>query len=143
MDHGCPQLPVQAADLQAHLHAQRRVQVGKRLVEQEHTRPPGDGTADGNALALTAGKCLRLALQQILQLQYGCHLADPFVNAPGVGLVQLQAKGDVVVDAHVRIEGIALKDHGYPAIGRRHVVDPSPVDLKFAAVDFLQSGDHA
>ena len=46
----------------AHLHAQLGIQVGERLVEQEHLRMTNDGAAKRDALALTAGKLARLAL---------------------------------------------------------------------------------
>ena len=38
------------------LHPQRRVEIGERLVEQERRRLAHDGAADGDALALAAGK---------------------------------------------------------------------------------------
>ena len=59
-----PRLPVQLLDLEAHLHAQLGVEVGQRLVEQEHRRLAHDGAAHRHALALAAGKLARLALEQ-------------------------------------------------------------------------------
>jgi hypothetical protein len=51
-------------DLGAHLHAQLGVEVGQRLVEQEHLRVAHDGAAHGDALALAAGELARLAVEQ-------------------------------------------------------------------------------
>ena len=54
---------MQALDLDAHLRAQLGVEVGQRLVEQEHLRVAHDAAAERDALLLAAGQLLRLALQ--------------------------------------------------------------------------------
>ena len=46
---------MQAHQFDAHVGAQRRVEVGERLVEQENLRLAHDGAADGDTLALAAG----------------------------------------------------------------------------------------
>ena len=48
------QAPVQLLDLDAHLHAQLRVEVRQRLVEQEHRGLAHDRAAHRDALALAA-----------------------------------------------------------------------------------------
>ena len=50
-------------DLATHLHAQLRVKIGERLVEQERLRLLDDCAADRNPLALPARQLRRLALQ--------------------------------------------------------------------------------
>jgi hypothetical protein len=52
IDHGGAQFLVQPGDLDPHLYPQRRVQIGQRLVEQEHLGLAHDGAADGDALTL-------------------------------------------------------------------------------------------
>jgi len=54
-------LLVHLLDLGAHLHAQLGVEVGERLVEQEHLGIAHDGTAHSDALALAARELLGLA----------------------------------------------------------------------------------
>jgi len=44
---------MQFADLHAHIHTQRRVQIGKRLVKQEHFGVAHDSATNGYPLALT------------------------------------------------------------------------------------------
>ena len=56
VDHRRLELLVQLADLEPHRAAQRGVEVGQRLVEQEGRRLAHDGAADGDALALAAGE---------------------------------------------------------------------------------------
>ena len=60
---------MQPLDLDAQFGAQLGVEVGQRLVEQEHVDVAHQRAADGDALALAAGKRRRLALQQRLDLQ--------------------------------------------------------------------------
>ena len=47
-------LLVHAFDLSAHLHAQLRVEIAQRLVEQKYFRIAHDGAAHGDSLPLTA-----------------------------------------------------------------------------------------
>ena len=56
IDHGRLQAAVQPRDLETRVDAQRRIEIGQRLVEQEELRFAHDGAADGDALALAAGQ---------------------------------------------------------------------------------------
>src|SRR6056297_596831 len=57
-------------------------------------------------------------------------------------LSHLQAKGDVVVNGLVRIEGVRLENHCDVASVRRHVVYKLIVEVQFAVAYFLEAGDH-
>ena len=70
-------LLVHPLDLDAHLHAQLRVEVGQRLVEQEHFWIAHDRAAHGDALALPAGELLRLAVEQLGDVEDAGGLVDP------------------------------------------------------------------
>ena len=93
-------LAVQLGDLDAGLHAQRRVEVGQRLVEQEHLRIAHDGPADGDALALAARElpwaCGR-AGASICRMRAASRTLR--VDLVLRGLRQLQPERHVVVDA--------------------------------------------
>ena len=80
VDHRRLQRVVQFADLEAHLHAQRRVEVGQRLVEQERLGLAHDGAADGDALALAAGELARLAVEIVGEVQRRRRLRDLLVD---------------------------------------------------------------
>ena len=58
-------------------------------------------------------------------------------------VAQLQAEGQVVVDRHVRVEGVALEDHGDVTVLGRDVVDHAVADLQGPGRDLLEPGDHA
>jgi hypothetical protein len=67
---------VQLLDLGAHLHPQLGVEVGQRLVEQEHLRIADDRAAHGDALALAAGELPRIAIEIGLEAEDVRRLPD-------------------------------------------------------------------
>ena len=54
---------MQLLDFGPHRDAQLGVEIGQRLVEQEHLRIAHDGAAHGDALALAARKLARIAVE--------------------------------------------------------------------------------
>ena len=60
---------MQRLDLGPHLHPQLGVEVGQRLVEQEHLRIAHDRPAHRHALALAAGELARVAVEQVAEAQ--------------------------------------------------------------------------
>ena len=56
VDHRRGQLGLEPGDLDAHADAQRGVEIGQRLVEQEELRLARDRPADRDALALARPK---------------------------------------------------------------------------------------
>ena len=125
--------------LGAGLDAQLGVEVRERLVHEEDLRAADDGAAEGDALALTAGELLRLAVEELAdaqQLGGFLHLA---VDLRLRGLAQLEAERHVVVDAHVRVERVVLEHHRDVAILGRHVVDDPVADEDAAVGDLFQA----
>jgi hypothetical protein len=59
VDGGDREPPLQVADLVPHLHAQLRVEVGQRLVEEQHARTDDDRARERDALLLAAGELAR------------------------------------------------------------------------------------
>ena len=133
---------LQARDLGAHVHAQLRVEVRERLVHQVGLRLAHDRSAHRHALALPSGKRSRLALEELLEPEDAGGVAHPPVDLVLRLLPQPEAERDVVVDAQVRIEGVALEDHGDVAVARGHVVDDPLADADDALADRLETGDH-
>ena len=119
---------MEAGDLGAGLDAQLGVEVGERLVHEEHGRLAHDGASERDALALAAGQLLGLAVEQVLELDGLSRLLDPALDLRLGDLAQLQAEGQVVADRHVRIERVALEDHRDVAILGRDVVDDAVAD---------------
>jgi hypothetical protein len=89
---------VEPGDLGARLDAQLGVEVRERLVHQEHGRLAHDRASERDALPLAAGELLRLAVEQVLELDRLGRLVDAALDL-GLGhLSQLQAECEVVAD---------------------------------------------
>src|SRR5262249_7714439 len=112
VDRGRPDAPVELLELLARSRAQLRVQVGQRLVEEEHRRLAHDRAGEGDALPLAAGQLARLAVEQALDAEQAggpLHLLAVLVLGHAL---RLQRKGDVLVHAEVGVERVALEHHG-------------------------------
>jgi hypothetical protein len=83
---------MQRFDLGAHLHAQLGVEIGQRLVEQEHLRIAHDGATDGDALAPPAGELAGIAVGERAQSRDAGSLIDARIDGGLIGFAQLQLK---------------------------------------------------
>ena len=119
---------MEAGDLGAGLDAQLGVEVGERLVHQEDGRLADDRPTERDALALPAGQLLRLAVEQLLELDGLGRLVDAALDLGLGDLAQLEPEGEVLADRHVRVERVALEDHRDVAILGRDVVDDAIAD---------------
>ena len=134
---------VQLGDLDARRDAQRRVEVGQRLVEQEHVGLAHDRAADGDALALAAGEVAGIAVEQLVEPQHARRLGDPPLALGRRDAGELQAEGHVLAHVHVRVERVGLEHHRDLALGGGERVDESAADVDVAGGDAVEPGDHA
>jgi hypothetical protein len=133
---------LERADLGPGLHAQLRIEIGQGLVHEEGGRLAHDRPPHRDPLALAAGERARLALQELLQAEGLRGLLDALVDLRSRRPPQPERKRDVLVDRQMRVERIALEDHGDVAVAGRDVVhDPIP-DSQHALADVLQARDH-
>ncbi len=143
VDHRGAELHVQLLDLGAHLHAELGVEVRERLVEEEHVGLAHDGAAEGDALPLSAGEGLGLAVEQVgdfEELRGVVHAADDFLLGE---LAQLEAKGQVLAHRHVRVQRVVLEYHRDVAVLRRDVVHAALADEDVAPRRVLEARHHA
>src|SRR5207248_10710125 len=101
-----------------------------------------DRPSHRHALALPAGERTRLALQVRLEVEDPRRLLDPSLDLVLRHLLDLEPEGDVLVDGEMRVERVALEDHGDVAVPRGDVVDDALADPEHALADLLQAGDH-
>ena len=129
--------------LELRVLAQLLVERGERLVEQQQLGLRDEGARQRDALSLTAGELVRLALCERPELDHVEHLVD----APGdlrLGHAQLlEAERDVLLDRHVREERIGLEHHVHGLLVRRHVGHVHAVDEDLAGRRPLEAGQHA
>jgi len=142
VDGGGAQAALELLQLVAGEVAELGVEVGERLVEEEHIRVAHHRPGQGHPLPLTAGELPGLALQQPVDAEHLCrplHLAGDAV--PGCAL-RLEREGDVLCHREMRVERVALEDHRDLPGARREIVDQPPADQDVAGGLGLQSGDH-
>ena len=81
-DERDPHLLLDLLELDLHLLAELEVEGAERLVEQQHLGPVDEGPGQGDALALTAGELVGLAVAERLEADAGEGLLDPAWPAP-------------------------------------------------------------
>ena len=118
-DEGDAHLVLDVHELELGLFPELLVQGAQGFVEQQHLRLLGERAGERYALALTAGKLVRLAAGQGSQLYQIEERLHP-IPALRIGhFFVLQSIADVSLDRHVREQGVGLKHHvDRPLIGR-------------------------
>jgi hypothetical protein len=134
---------LQRGDLRARLHAQLRVEVGQRLVHEEHLRAADDRPPHGHALPLTTGQGLGLALEVRVEVEDLGGFLNALANLVLGDAADLQGEAHVVGHRHVRVERVVLEDHGDVAVLGGQVGDVAVADEDAAAVDLFEAGQHA
>ncbi len=127
----------------SHPHAELCVEVRERLVHEKRLRLANDRPAHGDPLALAARELRGLALQELVEAQQDRDLVDASANLRLRHSANLEPVAEVLAHAHVRIEGVALKDHRDVAMPRREIGDIPAADRDLAARDVLEAGDRA
>jgi len=139
---GRPELVLDALELELHLLAQLHVERAERFVEQERGRPVDERARERDALLLTARELPWPPALVALERHDAEDLGHPLPVVRARDAPHLQPERDVVVDRHVREEGVLLEDHVHRAAvgrGRRHVasLEDDPPD-----VGCLEARDH-
>ena len=98
----------QPVDVDAQLLAQLRIKGRERLIEQQDARPHRERASERHALALAAGKLVDPPIAEALELDEREELVDLLRRQLAA---DTQTIADVLGDAHVREERVALKHH--------------------------------
>ena len=116
VDRGGPDLPVDAAQLPSHVGAQRRVQIGQRLVQEEHAGLADQGARQRHPLLLPARQIRGGALVQLLEPHQPERVPHAAADLGPRDAPDLEGVGDIAINAHVGPEGVALEDHAQSAL---------------------------
>jgi hypothetical protein len=116
-----PRVLADPADLVAQLQAQLGVEVGKRLVEEQHIGADNEARASATRCCWPPESCVGLRSAYPLHLHRGQGFGDAPGRAPlGPDLPHPQPERHILGDGHVGPEGVALEDHaGVPLVRRR------------------------
>src|SRR5271155_1174210 len=143
IDHRCLESFVKFADLDSHLYAQRRIEIGEGLIEQERLRLAHNRAPDRDPLTLAAGKLARLAIEIVGQVQRTGRLAHFLIDDVRALSSHFERESDVAAHAHVRIERVGLEHHGEPALRGTDIGHVLGVDEHLSGGDVLETGDEA
>ena len=153
VDEGGLQPTPQFDELETRLGSQLGVQVGKRLVHEEHAWTTHNGARQRNPLALPSREGSRLAVQIVTKVERGRGFDHPRPALGGVeptgcatvhrDMPAQEWRFDVLEDGHVRIERVALEDHGDVAVSRIDSVHHLLADAHRSAGRLVEPRDHA
>jgi hypothetical protein len=143
VDHRRVEVALQGAEFDAHLASEGGVEVGERLVEEEDLGVAHDAAADGDTLALAAGKLAGFEGELLGQLQDVGGAADLLLDLCLGQAGDAQGKGDVFKDRQVGVKRIALEHHRDAAVHRGSGRDIDAVDHDAAGGRGLKPGDDA
>jgi hypothetical protein len=132
----------QLLDLEPHLHAQFRVEVRERLVEEERRGLADDRAPHRHPLPLPAGELPRLAVEKLAELEDPRRMRDARLDVGAGHAADLEPVGHVVAHVHVRIERVVLEHHGDVPVLRLDVVHDAAADADLPRGDLLQARDH-
>jgi hypothetical protein len=133
---------LQPFELGPHLDPELGIEIGQRLVEQEHPGRPDDRPRQRHSLALAARQLARQPRQQRLQLDPPRDLLDPPFELRRRNFADHQRIADIVGDRQMRIKRIGLEHHRDIAIFRQDVVHPLIAEIEVTRRHLLEPGDH-
>jgi hypothetical protein len=105
----------------AHLFAELGVEIRQGLVEQKHARLDGEGAPERHALLLPAGELCGHARTEPGHVEHVEGRAHALGDHATRRATDLERIADILGDAHMRPDGIALEDHADGAVIRRSV----------------------
>src|SRR6266542_1239694 len=142
VDRGDREALLQGGDLGPRGHPKLRVEVGQRLVHEEHLRLANDGAAHRDPLPLPSGQGLGFAVKERLDVEDLRCVPDP-LGPLVLGYLRLfQREAHVLSHGHVRVQRVGLEHHRDVAVPWGKGGDVPLTDAYPALVDVLQPGEH-
>jgi hypothetical protein len=119
------------------------VQMGKGLIKEEDFGPTHDRTAYSHPLALAAGKCRRLPVQNAGEAKQFRDLSHAPVRLGFGTFAQTQTESQVLIDGEMGIERRLLKHHRHTSVFGRASIHRLVVEGNAAARRVLETRDQA
>ena len=111
VDHGDAEALVEVLDLVLHLLAQLLVERAERLVHHDQLGLEHERARDRDPLLLAARELGGAALPEARELDHVERLPDPRLDLGRRGFAHLERERQVLVDRHVREQGVVLEHH--------------------------------
>ena len=127
----------------AHLDPQLRVEIGEWLVHQEDLGAADEGASEGDPLALAPRELGGLASEEPGEPEALRHAGNDVVDVIAGDAARAEWELDVLADAQVRVQGVALEDHGDVAVLGDHPIHGRPTDADGAGGRCLEPSDEA
>ena len=143
VDRGDAQTPLQPGDLRPRLDPQLGIEIGQRLVEQEHAGLPHQRTSHRHPLPLPTRERLGLAIEEALDLEQPGRRAYPLRGLVLRRTSDVERERHVLGDRHVRVQRVVLEHHRDVALLRWEVGDVPVPDQEPAVVGALQTGEES
>ena len=118
------------------------VQIGQRLVKQQHGRLNHHGASQRHALLLAAGELIGEPLFHSLELHQLHHVVGALDDLILRQLGYPQAVGNIFPDIQVGEKGVGLEHHGNAPLVGGDFGNVSFADKHIAAGGILKAGDH-
>ena len=128
-------------ELFAQLFAQFIIQIDQRLIQQQDAGLFDQRPRQRNALLLTAGKRLDLAVFKPLKPHLRQRLHHPGINLGHRQFPLLEREGHVVIDCQMRVIDKLLVHHRDLTLPHRDSAKIGPVERHLAAVGADQTGN--
>ena len=119
-DRGDAELSLQREQLAAHVDAQLRVEIGKRLVEQQHLGLDRDGASERDTLLLATRELARAARPEFAEPDEVERGGGPALDLRAREPAFLQPECHVLPHRHMRPQGVVLEHHPDIALPRGH-----------------------
>ena len=142
VDKGGTDSLVNLGQLGSHRCTELSVQVGQRLVKQEHAGVTNDRTTQCNTLLLTTGQSLRTTVQKVGDVEDTGSFLNAALDLLLGSLAELQTECHVIKHGHVRIQSVVLEHHRDIAILGSYVVNQLVADEQLALGDLFKTCDH-
>ena len=133
---------MQTFDLSSHLDAQLGIKIRERFVQQQYARLAHERSAERDALSLSTGKLAGLALQQRLEIEHRRGLVYTSVDLRSRCPHHAKRKTHVLRHRHVRIQRVALENHGNVALVGGQIRHTLVVEQDVPFGRPLESGNH-